>query len=110
LLRYAPIKAPIITTILRGIVVNVRIDPAKLAQIADRIERSTDELRNTQPLPPGDAGPSSAAVSATAADLIRAAAGYVETVHKGAADLDANKATYSDTDDGNAAMFEGLGR
>ncbi|GAA0503069.1 hypothetical protein GCM10011581_27000 [Saccharopolyspora subtropica] len=88
---------------------NVRIDPATLAELAGGIERSTDELGKAQPLPPGDAGPSSAAVSATVADLIRAAAGYVETVHRGAADLHANKATYIDTDDGNAGMFEQLG-
>jgi hypothetical protein len=90
--------------------VNVRIDPAKLSELAGGMERSTDELGKVQPLPPGDAGPSSAAVSATVADLMRAAAGYVETVHKGAVDLDANKVTYSGADDTNSGMFEQLGR
>ncbi|MGP4019843.1 hypothetical protein [Saccharopolyspora sp. 5N708] len=89
---------------------SVRIDPVKLSEIAGSIERSTDELAKAQPLPPGDAGPSSAAVSATVADLLGAAAGYVETVHRGAADLDANKATYSGIDDSTAGMFDQLGR
>ncbi|MER5390946.1 hypothetical protein [Saccharopolyspora sp. NPDC002686] len=89
---------------------NVRIDPANLSELAEGIERSTEELGKTQPLSPADAGPSSAAVAATAADLLRAAAGLVETVHKGAADLDANKTTYSGTDDTNAGMFDQLGR
>ncbi|EQD83802.1 hypothetical protein N599_23365 [Saccharopolyspora erythraea D] len=74
------------------------------------MEVSTTELGKAQPLPPADAGASSAAVSATLADLMRAAAGYVETVHKGAADLDANKADYAATDDSNSGMFRDLGR
>lgn len=90
--------------------VEVRIDPAKLAEMSGSLERSTDEMGKVQPLPPGDAGPSSAAISATVADLLRSAAGYVETVHRGAGDLDANKATYSGTDDANAGMFGQLGR
>lgn len=88
----------------------VRIDPAKLAEMAGVMERSTDELGRAQPLPPGDAGSSSAAVSATVADLLRSAAGFVEIFHKGAEDLDANKATYSGTDDTNAGLFQQLGR
>ncbi len=89
---------------------NVRIDPATLARLAGELERSTDELGKAQPLPPADAGPSSAAVSATVADLLRAAAGYVETAHRGAADLDANKADYASTDDANSGLFDKLGR
>ncbi|QUG99737.1 hypothetical protein HUO13_02025 [Saccharopolyspora erythraea] len=88
----------------------VRIDPAKLGEMAGGLQRATDDLSKARPLPPGDAGPSSAAVSATVADLLRAAAGYVETAHRGAADLDANKADYSSTDDDNSGMFRQLGR
>ncbi|SFS93022.1 hypothetical protein SAMN05660874_04280 [Saccharopolyspora flava] len=88
----------------------LRIEPSRLGVMAGDLERSTDELGSAQPLPPGDAGPSSAAVSATTADLLRVAAGFVETVHHGASDLDANKATYSGADDGNAGMFEQVGR
>ncbi|MGW5645949.1 hypothetical protein ACWEV3_00640 [Saccharopolyspora sp. NPDC003752] len=80
----------------------LRIEPSRLDVMAGGLERSTDELGRTQPLLPGDAGQSSAAVSATTADLFRVDTGLVETVRRGASDLDANKATYSGTDDGNA--------
>ncbi|WP_433870099.1 hypothetical protein [Saccharopolyspora sp. CA-218241] len=77
--------------------------------MAGDLEQSTEALGEARPLPPADAGPSSAAVSATAADLLRAAAGYVEVAHRGAADLDANSADYASTDDANSGLFQRMG-
>ncbi|MHA6798305.1 hypothetical protein [Bounagaea algeriensis] len=89
---------------------SVRVDPATLAGLASGIERSTSELGQAQPPSSPDLGPSSAASAATVADLLRVTAGYVETLHQGAADLDANKADYASTDDDNAGLFNALGQ
>ncbi|MHA6798091.1 hypothetical protein [Bounagaea algeriensis] len=89
---------------------SVRVDPATLSALTGGIERSTSELGQAQPPASPDLGPSSAAADATVADLLRGTAGYVETLHNGASDLDVNKADYASTDDSNAGLFHNLGQ
>lgn len=80
---------------------NVRADPAAIGGLAGDLRGSTDRLGATKPAAEADAGPSSAAVSATVAELMRTAAGFAETTNKTADDLDLNKATYASTEDSN---------
>ncbi|GAA0528889.1 hypothetical protein A8924_1261 [Saccharopolyspora erythraea NRRL 2338] len=88
----------------------LRVDPATIGGLASDVQRSTDQLGSTPPAPGIDAGPSSPAVLASAAELMRAAAGMTEVASRSAADLDANRATYAGTEDSNEGMFRQLGR
>lgn len=88
---------------------SVRVDPATLSGLASGLERSTSDLGRSQPPSNPDLGPSSAVGMATVSAVLRATAGYVDTLHRGAADLDANKADYTSTDDDSAGLFHNLG-
>lgn len=88
---------------------SVRVDPATLSALAGDLERSTSKLAEANPLSTPDLGPSSAAAAATVADVLRVTAGYVDTLHRGASDLDTNKAEYASIDDTNAGLFHTLG-
>lgn len=83
----------------------MRTDPNEIGAMAEDLRRSTDRLGAAKPAPDADAGPSDAAVSATVAELMRAAAGLAETTSKTAGDLDANKVTYATTEDENVGRF-----
>lgn len=83
----------------------LRTDPAALGQIADGLERSTESLGAAKPAPEADAGSSSAGVSATLAELMRAAAGLVETTSTTADDVHHSAHTYADTDHSNAGQI-----
>lgn len=83
----------------------VRTDPEALGGLASDLRGSTDRLGATKPAAEADAGPSSAAVSATVAEFMRTAAGVAEAASKTAGDLDANKATYASTEDDNVGLL-----
>lgn len=83
----------------------MRTDPASLSQLASDLEGSGGALGAAKAMPEADAGASSAAVSATVAELTRAAAGLVETTSKGADAVHASAQTYADTDRSNAGQM-----
>lgn len=83
----------------------LRTDPAALDHLASDLERSSSHLGATKPPPEADAGASSAAVSATMAELLRAAAGLVETTSKTADGVHTSARTYADTDEANAGKI-----
>lgn len=86
-----------------------RVDPATIDALAADLDTATRKLAEGKPAPEADAGPSSAAVTATVAELMRTAAGLVEVTSKAAGDLRANKMTYAGTDESNEGMFSQLG-
>ncbi|WP_092923194.1 hypothetical protein [Actinopolyspora alba] len=86
----------------------MRADPAFIAELGNELERSTEGLRNRIPAPRADAGPSTQAIAATVAEVLRAAAGLTETTFDTADDLHANRATYATVEDDNTGRFEGL--
>ena len=83
----------------------IRTDPAAIDGLAGTLHAATGRLAAAKPAPGADAGPSSAAVAETVAQLMRAAAGLLKTTAKTADDLHANKATYAGTEDANVGLF-----
>lgn len=83
----------------------LRTDPAALDQLAGDLERSTEPLGTAKAAPEADAGPSSAAISATLAELMRAAAGLVETTSTTAENVHRSAHTYASTDQSNAGQI-----
>lgn len=87
-----------------------RTDPALIDRLAGVVQDSTTGLNGAAPAPGADAGPSTAAVAETVAELMRAAAGLAEMTAKMTDDLHANKTTYASTDDANTGLFGQLSR
>lgn len=83
----------------------LRTNPDSIARLSGEIDTSTSRLKAARPAPGADAGPSTAAVTTTVAQLMRAAAGLAETTAKTADDLQANKTTYANVEDHNTGLF-----
>lgn len=83
----------------------MRADPAFIGGLGDELDQSMRALADAKPAPGADAGPSTAAVGATVAELMRAAAGLAETTAKTADDLHSNKHTYATVEDENVGLF-----
>ncbi|QUG99813.1 hypothetical protein HUO13_02455 [Saccharopolyspora erythraea] len=88
----------------------VRVDPATIDRLAGVVQDSTGSLKGAAPAPGADAGPSTAAVAETVAELMRAAAGLTELTTKMADDLHANRSTYASTEDNNIGIFNQVQR
>lgn len=85
-------------------------DPVLLDRIAGVVRDSATELGAAAPASGVDAGPSTAMVNETVAELMRAAAGLVETTNTMAGDLHANRNTYVSTEDTNVGLFNQVDR
>lgn len=83
----------------------LRTDPAALGRLAGEIDMSMDGLTRAQPAPGADAGPATPAVMETVAQLMRAAAGLIETSATTVADLQANKTTYAGVEGHNTGLL-----
>lgn len=84
----------------------LRTDPAALDQLASDLTRSTEPGGTAKPAPEADAGSSSAAISATLAELMRAAAGLIETTSTTADNVHRSAHTYADTDQSSAGQIK----
>lgn len=82
-----------------------RADPDVIDRLAFGLHGSTAGMVRSAPPPEADAGPSSAAVTALIAELVRAAAGALEVTERTSAGLHANGSTYAAVDADNERLF-----
>ncbi|GAA3355910.1 hypothetical protein [Saccharopolyspora gregorii] len=82
-----------------------RVDPDVIGRLAFGLHGSTAGMAISSPPPEVDAGPSSAAVTALIAELVRAAAGALEITERSSAELHANGSAYAAVDADNERFF-----